>query len=293
MAGRTSLLLVVVSAFAAIAPRSARAQVPVPVDTLSTMQTASSEPATPLVLNGPQLVPGVSLYRSSVITDTTAQPMGDIMMSVTATTYGDSASWLLLANGRRGTLDSADSLWVEQSTLRPRHWSAALGPSRLAAEFARDTVFVATSSPLGKQSLSLATEPRLLVNPAMVDAALSLLPLQPGWSDSVSMIVVDVGGAAVVPARLYVEGEEWVSVPAGLFDAWLVVLQTERAEGRFWVRKDSQMVVKSRQILPQLNGAVLERVLLATAPVPSPIPETIPDSLPPLVPVVPPGPRVP
>jgi hypothetical protein len=59
-----------------------------------------------------------------------------------------------------------------------------------------------------------------------------------------------------------VEREEDVTVPAGTFSSWVVSLRTGNGDKWLWVSKDQRIVVKSSQTLPQLNGAVLERVLI-------------------------------
>ena len=97
-----------------------------------------------------------------------------------------------------------------------------------------------------------------------VDAVLASLPLTTGWRDSATVLVVDAGGTATAPATIDVEGEEHVVVPAGEYDCWIVSLETERGNERLWVTKQGQVVVRSEQVLPQLGGATLQRVLVQT-----------------------------
>jgi hypothetical protein len=51
-------------------------------------------------------------------------------------------------------------------------------------------------------------------------------------------------------------------VPAGDFDCWIVSLETERGSERVWVTKQGQIVVRAEQVLPDLAGAVITRVLV-------------------------------
>jgi hypothetical protein len=97
-----------------------------------------------------------------------------------------------------------------------------------------------------------------------VDAVLASLPLAAAWRDSAEMLLIDSGGAALTPVNLAIEGEERITVPAGDFDCWIVSLETERASARLWVTKQGQLVARSEQILPELEGATLTRVLLQT-----------------------------
>jgi hypothetical protein len=68
-------------------------------------------------------------------------------------------------------------------------------------------------------------------------------------------------GTRLVPAKLAVEREEEVTVPAGTFSAWVISLRADSAEKWLWVSKDERVVVKSSQPLAQLGGAVLDRSL--------------------------------
>ena len=171
---------------------------------------------------------------------------------------------MLARDGQQGVTTISDSLVVRRADLRPLHWTTALGVARLAAEFTADTVFGAMTSPLGKQNLIFATRPDMLVNTMEVDAVLASLPLTTGWRDSATVLVVDAGGTATAPATIDVEGEEHVVVPAGEYDCWIVSLETERGNERLWVTKQGQVVVRSEQVLPQLGGATLQRVLVQT-----------------------------
>jgi hypothetical protein len=194
--------------------------------------------------------------------DTTSRILGPTELVIVDTTYGGQPSWRLTIDGERGRLRFADSLWVGRADLRPQHWGSTQGLGQIAAEFARDSVFGVVTSPVGRLSLQAGLPAGALVNEAMTDAALRILPLAPGYADSVTMLVVDIGALATVRARLSVEGEERVVVPAGLFDAWIVSLTAERGAATYWVAKDSQLVVKVEQVLPQLGGMVLRRELV-------------------------------
>jgi hypothetical protein len=91
-------------------------------------------------------------------------------------------------------------------------------------------------------------------------------------------MVVDVGGSAMAPATLAVEGEEHVAVPTGEYDCWVVSLETERGSERLWVAKQGQLVVRAEQVLPQLGGATLQRTLVQMDSVPAPPDSTrVPD----------------
>ena len=201
-----------------------------------------------------------------VLTDTSVRSLGEIESQVAESQHGGVSAWVLTRAGSQGVNAVVESLFVSRSTLRPLHWSATQGPARLAAEFVGDSIFGAMTSPLGRQNIVLRNRGDLLVNVGAVDAMLETLPLRDGWSDSATVLIVDPGGSAAVPVALSVVGEERIVLLSGDFECWVVQLESERGVERFWVTKREQVVVRSEQPLPQLGGAMLDRVLLRTDP---------------------------
>jgi len=207
--------------------------------------------------------PGSWLYTTTLRSDTTVRPLGEVEIRVAESTYAGTPSWLFTETGLRAGAVVADSLWLTRDGLKPQHWSATLGPARLVAEFARDTIYSAIAEPLGRRSLVAPSVPKLLVSEAMSDVVLTLLPLDSTFADSVAIMAIDVGAMGTPAARIKVEGEERVVVPAGTFDAWIVSLESERGGARVWVTKGTpRVVLRTEQTLPALNGAVLRRDLL-------------------------------
>ena len=201
-------------------------------------------------------------YRVTLTRDSVTSPIGDQRFVVTALDYAGTPALMFARDGMQGVAAASDSLVVRRDDLRPLHWITTHGAARVAAEFTPDSIFGALTSPLGKQNVVLPNRGDVLVNTMAVDAVLASLPLATAWQDSASLLVIDAGGAALTAATLAVEGEEHVSVPAGEFDCWIVALETERGSERLWVTKQGQIVVRSEQVLPELGGATLARVLV-------------------------------
>ena len=229
------------------------------------------------------LRPARYVYELSMSRDGGTEALGWQTISFTDATYAGAPSWLILESRMGGGIPGLDSLVASRDALAPLHWGAALGLAKLAAEFTRDTLYGATSSPLGKRSL-VAPAPRgVIASEGMLDRVLQLAPLQYGWSADLTLLVADVAGTRLLAAHLAAEREEEVTVPAGTFSTWIVSLRTGQGEKRFWVSKEPRLVVKSSQTLPQLSGAVLERVLtrvddpsLIPAPPAVPLPGGVP-----------------
>jgi hypothetical protein len=232
--------------------------------------TPPSEPARDTVLvhrlsvDATKIQPAQFAYRLTLTRDTAITPMGDQSVAISVVDYAGTSALLLTRVGMQGVAAISDSLFVRRDDLRPLHWIASHGVARVAAEFTPDSVYGASSSPLGRRNIVLPNRADLLVNSAAVDAVLASLPLAAAWRDSAEMLLIDSGGAALTPVNLAIEGEERITVPAGDFDCWIVSLETERASARLWVTKQGQLVARSEQILPELEGATLTRVLLQT-----------------------------
>jgi hypothetical protein len=199
---------------------------------------------------------------------------------------------LILEARDGGGILGLDSIVASRDRLTPLHWGSSIGQARLAAEFTRDSLYGATSSPLGRKSLVGPAPRGVIASEGMLDGMLQLAPIDIGWTADATLLVAELTGTRLLAARLMVEREEDVTVPAGTFPSWVVSLRTGNAEKWLWVSKEQRIVVKSSQALAQVNGAVLDRVLtrvddLTLLPVPPAVP--LPNDPPPNA-ARPPGP---
>jgi hypothetical protein len=215
-----------------------------------------------LPVDASRIQPAQFTYRLSILRDSVTEAIGDQRFSISTLDYAAAPALLLARDGAQGVASAADSIVVRRDDLRPLHWIAAHGVARVAVEFTLDSIYGAMTSPLGRQNIVLPNRGDLLVNMMSVDAVVASLPLAPAWRDSASLLAIDAGGAAITPVTLMVEGEEHIAVPSGEYDCWIVSLETERGSERLWVTKQGQIVVRAEQVLPELGGATLSRVLV-------------------------------
>ena len=201
-------------------------------------------------------------YEVAVTRDGLTQPLGLQTISFADAIYAGAPSWLILEAREGGGIAGLDSVLASRDRLTPLHWGASIGQARLAAEFTRDTLYGATSSPLGRRSLVGAAPRGVIASEGMLDGLLQLAPIDNGWTADATLLFADLTGTRLIAAKLMVEREEDVTVPAGTFASWVVSLRTGNAEKLLWVSKEHRFVVKSSQTLSQLNGAVLDRVLM-------------------------------
>lgn len=200
-------------------------------------------------------------YDLALTRDGVMEPAGSQSITFTDATYAGVKSWLIVESRFGAGVPGLDSVVASRDQLTALHWGTSTGLARLAAEFTRDTIYGATSSPLGKRSLIGAAPRGVIASEGMLDGLLQVAPIDRDWSSDATLLVADLTSTRLLPARLEVEREETVTVPAGTFPSWVVSLRTDNAEKRFWVSKETRTVVKSSQPLPQLGGVVLDRVL--------------------------------
>ncbi|HEV8218466.1 MAG TPA: hypothetical protein VGP95_21600 [Gemmatimonadaceae bacterium] len=249
--------LALVASIATLLAGHGSAQVPVgdtsrkpPVDT--SQRRSSIDPTL--------LKPGAFVYDMSLERDASTTPLGSRTVSMVTMPYAGSPAWLLLETRVGERIAATDSLFVDPS-LHPLHWTALLGPARLAAEFRGDSAYGATSGPPGRRSIAMPVPPRTMVSGAMLESILRIAPIQVGWEDTVATLSVSLTGASVSPTRIYVVGEDRVTVPAGTFDCWVVAAQSEGSKGLYWVTKRDPIVVRSTLDVPALGGAQLVSAL--------------------------------
>lgn len=192
---------------------------------------------------------------------------GDSMVSigrrvviVDSARFAGAPAWLVVET-RSGVVPAVESLYVSPGG-RALQWTASLGASRLAIAFTRDSIFGATSTPVGRQNVLHAAPANLLASMAMAELLLRGVAWRPDLSDSVSVLTVDHVSSAVSVAQLAVIGEESVTTSGGMAPgraAWVVVL---RAAGPrtalLWVDKQDGALLRLQQLLPMHGAAVLE-----------------------------------
>ena len=202
-----------------------------------------------------RITPGEFVYSTVLEHDISGTPLGTRTVSVAPATYAGSNAWLLVETRVGDAIPATDSLFLDPS-MHPVHWGSTIARARLSAEFRGDSIFGGTTAPAGRKSLVAALPPGTLINAAMLETELRLLPLQTAWEDSASTISVALNGVSTLPTRVAVIGEDRVRVPAGQFDCWVVSVRAgDVTRGMYWVTKQNPIVVRSALDVPGMNGA--------------------------------------
>jgi hypothetical protein len=232
---------------------------------LTAAQVPTDTALRPFRIDGSVLRAGQSVYQTTIERSGAPVAIGWRTVTLSETTYGNMPAWLLLETRVAAGPTSTDSLIVGRADLRPLHWGSILGEARIGLEFSGDSVFGAVSAPQGRRSVAVATAPGLIVNQAMLEAALRTLSLRTDWVDSTVSLSLTMGGATTVPTTLMVSAEEEIRVPAGTYECWVVVASAAEGRATYWVAKRERVVVQSVQVLASPADARVVGQLIRTS----------------------------
>lgn len=219
-------------------------------------QNPVAEMAHVLRVDASHLTPGQFVYQTLLERDVNGTPLGTRTVSAAASNYAGAPALLLLETRTGDAIPATDSLFVDPATLHPIHWGSSIARAKLSVEFRGDSVFGGTTAPAGRKSIVAGLPAGTLINGAMLETVLRLLPLQTAWEDSAATISVAINGVTTLPTRIAVIGEDRVRVPAGQFDCWVVSVRAgDASRGLYWVTKRDPIVVRSALDVPAMGGA--------------------------------------
>ena len=198
------------------------------------------------------LTPGTTTYKASL-----AAGGQTIPMDVTHTVAEANGVWLVTETASMPMGSMSDSSTVSKGTLLLQRRVIHQGPASVEVQFA-DNKASGTMSMNGQtRPISADLGGVLFGDGAGANDAVAALPLAEGYTTTYRNF--DIMAQQVKPRVLKVEGSEKVTVPAGTFDAWKVVITPAEGIGEtttVWVNKTDRRVVKTSSVLPQMNGAV-------------------------------------
>jgi hypothetical protein len=226
---------------------------------------AGAQPAPPLPsLDGSTLQPGRWSYVATMERDGASIELARRTLSVTAADYAGTPAWLIVDETNARGQVMPDSIIVRRRDLAPLARAARMGPVRLAVVVAGDSLTGTMTAP-GGEGVPIALElarPTMLGD-AMMEEALTLLPLRAGWTGTVHELTPSPFGAALTPVTLTVVGEESVTVPAGTIPCWVVTAASGGVEQRLSVAKEGGRLVRRSSSPPQAPDVHYETVLVS------------------------------
>jgi hypothetical protein len=175
-------------------------------------------------------------------------------------TVGGAPVFRISADAKTPMGDASDSFVVDASTLRPISRSAKQGPAVVEVKYGDREVTGTIEAGGQKIPINIAVEAPVFGDQMALDIAVAALPLASGYRASIRTPETGMQNRIRYWA-LSVAGEEPVTVPAGTFDTWKVVLEPVDNEGggrTFWITRGTpRVIVKSEWKLPAAMGGGL------------------------------------
>ena len=233
---------------------------------LSAPVAGAQSPAAPLTLDGSALQPGRWSYVATMERGGASIELARRTLSIREAEYLGTPAWLILDETDAHGQLMPDSIIVRRSDLAPLARAARMGPVRLAVVAAGDSLRGIMSVPGGDElPIALELAPSTMLGDAMLEVALTLLPLRAGWTGTVQELAPSPFGAALTPVTLTVVGEERVTVAAGAIDCWVVTAAAGGVEQRLSVARSDGRLVRRSSTPPRAPDVHYETVLVSPA----------------------------
>lgn len=172
-------------------------------------------------------------------------------------TAGGNQVFRVTTSGKTPMGDATDTFVVDATTLRPISRSAKQGPATVEIKYDDKSVTGAIQAGPQNIPINIALEAPVFGDEMALDMAVAAMALAPGYRTPLR--TAEAGMQQRVRYwSLSVAGEEPVTVAAGTFQTYRVVLEPIDNEGggrTFWITKDTpRVIVKSESKLPPAMG---------------------------------------
>jgi hypothetical protein len=224
--------------------------------------SAAARPAPPIGrLDASALAPGRWSYATALLIGSTRQPATTRTLTVEPATRDGQAAWLVVDTKAASDRIDSDSLFVTRATFTPLLELVHRGAAFAISRFVNDSVKIQIQTERGPAAMSVAMPRGTIVNGAMLEVAMRLLPLAEGWAGHVEMLAVGSMGGATIPIDLRLEGVDTITVPAGTFSCWRFSRSIQGADQRFWIDRKGRALVKMSTTSPSSPDMILEMAL--------------------------------
>ncbi len=204
------------------------------------------------------LTPGVTTYKGQIEAGGQTIPM-----DVTHTVKDSGGVWLVTESASMPMGTMSDESTISKGSLVLTRRLIHQGPATVEVAFADNKATGKMSMNGQERPISADLGGVLYADGAGANDAIAALPLADGYTTTFRNF--DIMSQQVKPRLLKVVGSESVTVPAGTFDAWKVLITPAEGTGEtttVWVNKSDRRVVKGSSVLPQMNGAVVTAELV-------------------------------
>ena len=250
-----------------------RYQRDMPEDVASRLDEITVDPATVVLAKAPSeaekkavrpvpvrgLTPGTSKY------DVKMSVMGqDIAMSITETIEDTPEGYVVTQEMSSPMGAASDVVIVSKEGLSPKQRTAKQGPAVIEMSYPEGSVKGAMKMGANEQAMDFPLDGALFSDGAAEGPSVAALPLAEGYTAMLRTFDVQTQQAAL--KRLTVTGKEQVEVPATTAEAYRVELKPadgSAGETVYYVEAAApHRVLKVTAVVPAMNGAVMEQVLV-------------------------------
>ncbi len=168
------------------------------------------------------------------------------------------ANWKITESSQSPMGTMLDEAEVVKGTLAPVKRRMNQGQMKMSLDYTATTVKGTVDSPMGNLNIDKKLEDGLFADGTGTSAILATLPLAEGYK--ITFNNFDMMSQGIKQMELSVVGMEEITVPAGKFMTYKVEIKPVSGDAggsMMWVSKEGAKVVKERQSIPQMNGAVI------------------------------------
>lgn len=167
-------------------------------------------------------------------------------------------NWKITETSQSPMGSVSDEAEVLKGTLVPVKRRVKQGPMNIALDYNGSNVKGTVESPMGNSKIDKDIEGVLFADGTGTSTILATLPLAEGYKTT--FLNFDMMAQSAKQMELAVVGMEEITVPAGKFMAYKVEVMPSGGDAggsTIWVAKEGGKLLKERQSLPQMNGAIV------------------------------------
>jgi hypothetical protein len=199
------------------------------------------------------LKPGTFTYNARL-----ESPGRTTRLDVTHTVKSEKGTWVVNDSMTIFGILITDRGTMDKRTLLLRKQVTHSGPNVTELQFAGNRATGIITDKGQKRSIDMDTGGALYADGPGAQDAIAALPLANAYTTSFRNFDADLPQGKLLQLR--VMGTDTVTVPAGTFQAWKVLVTSANGDGSqtsaYWVDKTSRRVVKTATTFPGLRGVI-------------------------------------
>jgi dipeptidyl aminopeptidase/acylaminoacyl peptidase len=184
---------------------------------------AESAETAPLPLPDASVLKPMSLTYKGVIAMGGKEMNLAIDRTVSKIMRGDVSEWRIVTDQKSDMGGAVDTFDLDETSLLPVRWAVEQGPAAIVLDFTKESVKGAMKMGSNEMPVDVTLKAPVFGDGSSLETLVAALPLAAGYETTLR--VFDFQTQAAQPMSLAVTGTEKVSVPAGDFDCFKVVMK--------------------------------------------------------------------